>query len=78
MDSAIWINSKRELRFARLARRGRENDPKTLAVFDKHDKREREIFDFAKLEKMTDIRIANNSSVKSLEREIDRAMKLLL
>lgn len=70
----IVVKADEKIRFQRLKKRGRENDPKTLEEFHRQEKRENEIYDFEKTFSYADFTIENNGTFDGLYKEIDKVM----
>ena|SRR3989338_1458588 len=70
----IVVDAEPKVRFARLNKRGRENDPKDFDEFLRQEKRENEIFNFDRTFSYADFSIENNGSVRELEQKIDKIM----
>ena|SRR3989344_8359867 len=70
----IVINSDAKIRFERLSKRGRENDPKDFAEFERQERRENEIFNFGRTFSYASHKINNDGSIKQLQDEIDNVM----
>jgi adenylate kinase len=73
----IIIDSPARIRFDRLRRRGRENDPRDFGEFKRQEKREFEIFDFGKTFSLADYRVDNSGGRNDLKKNIDRVMMLI-
>ena len=73
----IVIGADAKIRFDRLKKRGRENDPKDFAEFERQETREKEIFNFDKTFSYADFKITNNKKMDDMKREIDKVMKAI-
>ena len=73
----IVIEADAKKRFGRLRSRGRENDPKDFAEFERQEKRENEIFNFDKTFSYADFIIKNNKNIDTMKKEIDKLMKVI-
>ena len=71
----ILVEVSAKVRFKRLSKRGRENDPKDFTTFKKQEKREFEIFNFKKTFSYADFKISNAGNIKQLSKRIDDVMK---
>ena len=70
----LFIDSLPEIRFSRLLKRGLHRDPKSWEEFQKHEKREYELY-FSKSIGMEDATISNNISLGELQKNIDKILK---
>lgn len=70
----VFIDADKKKRYERIKKRRRDTDPTSFRVFSREESRECKIFDFRSTKKICDIVIKNNSSLKSLERQIDNLM----
>jgi len=71
----ILVEVSAKVRFKRLSKRGRENDPKDFTTFKKQEKREFEIFNFKKTFSYADFKVNNNGNMNQLRIKIDDVMK---
>ena len=83
-DFVLWaVTAKPEIRFERIKRRARENDPDTLAHFLAVEQREAHNTDPTKqslnaCERMADARIPNNLSLDDLHKRLTTLLKSVL
>ncbi|MEM7819370.1 MAG: AAA family ATPase [Candidatus Aenigmatarchaeota archaeon] len=73
----IFINTDDKIRFERLKKRCRENDPKTFKEFQRQQKNEYKIYDFNKTFSYADYVIENNGTVDELYKKVDEIMRTL-
>ena len=73
----LVIESDQSVRFERLNKRGRENDPKDITEFQRQDTREWQIYDFDKTFSYADFKIINNGNINALHKEVEKVMKKL-
>ncbi len=71
----IFIDADKKKRYERLKKRKREGDPSSLAAFRQQERRELQIFDYKSTEKLCDVVIKNNSTLKFLEKQVDEFVK---
>jgi dephospho-CoA kinase len=71
----ILVECDQKIRFKRLKKRGRENDPKDFVEFQRQEKRENEIYDFDKTFSYANYIVKNNGTPDALRKEIDKVMK---
>lgn len=71
----ILVDVPANIRFKRLSKRGRENDPKDFTTFKKQEKREFEIFNFKKTFSYADFKLNNAGNMKDSQIKVDRIMK---
>ena len=73
----IVIETNARIRFERLNKRGRENDPKDFKEFQRQEKRENEIFNFDKTFSYADFKVNNNGTPEELKTALDKVMKVI-
>ncbi len=74
----ILVESDDKIRFERLSKRGRENDPKDFEEFQRQAKRDDDIYDFDKTFSYAKYRIQNNGDIDQLKKQIDKIMEELV
>src|SRR3989338_371977 len=71
----IVIEARKDVRFQRIKKRGREGDPKTIKEFETQEKKDEEIFEFKKIFSYADYVIDNNGTLDDLHKQIDKIMR---
>ena len=70
----IFVDVETKKRYERLKKRGSDRDPSSFSAFAQQEKREKQVFDFEGTKKLCDVTIKNNTSVKQLQKQIDKIM----
>ncbi len=73
----ILVESDDRIRFERISKRGRENDPEDFEEFQRQAKRDADIYDFDKTFSYAKFKITNNGTTEDLKKEVDKVMEKL-